>query len=111
MLSPGEASCLNNVLATGCDLCCAAYGGFDKMPNMFADEYADMHFLHDFSNGNGAIPATTSTSQNWKLRNICKRVKNSQNLLIKFTDNAQLAQYVTTNTWNSQFCAQKANMR
>jgi len=70
-----------------------------------------MHFLHDFSNGNGAIPATISTSQNSKLRNICKRVQNSPNLLIKFTKKVHLTQYVTTNTRNSQSWAQKVNTR
>lgn len=37
-LSPGEVSCLNNVLATGFGLCSVAYSGFEKMPNLFADE-------------------------------------------------------------------------
>lgn len=78
-LSPGESSCWNTVLATGCGLSCVAYGGFDKKPNMFADEeYADMHFVHDFSNDSGGIPATISTSH--KLRNVCERVQNYQNL-------------------------------
>jgi hypothetical protein len=51
------------------------------MPDMFADEeYVDMHFVHDFSNGNSGKPATIYISQNSKLRNIRERVQNAQNL-------------------------------